>query len=67
MNYRLPAEWEEHKSTIICWPHQKEDWPEKFAPIPWVYVEIIKNICDSELVRLLLTTQKLRLQKLESI
>lgn len=58
MNYRLPAEWEEHKSTIICWPHQKEDWPEKFEPIPWVYVEIIKNICDGELVRLFVQTEK---------
>ena len=58
MNYRLPAEWEEHKSTIICWPHQKEDWPEKFAPIPWVYVEIIKNICDSELVRLFVQSER---------
>lgn len=57
MNYRLPAEWEEHKSTIICWPHQKEDWPEKFAPIPWVYVEIIKNICDGELVRLFVQSE----------
>src|SRR3989339_848592 len=58
MNYRLPAEWEEHKSTINCWPHQKEDWPEKFAPIPWVYVEIIKNICDSELVRLFVQSER---------
>ena len=57
MKYRLPAEWEEHKSTIICWPHQKEDWPEKFAPIPWVYVEIIKNICDGELVRLFVMSE----------
>jgi agmatine deiminase len=58
MNYRLPAEWEEHKSTIICWPHQKEDWPEKFSPIPWVYVEIIKNICDGELVRLFVQSER---------
>ena len=51
--YRLPTEWEEHKSTIICWPHQKEDWPGKFAPIPWVYVEIVKNIVPGELVRII--------------
>lgn len=57
MNYRLPAEWEEHKSTIICWPHQKEDWPEKFEPIPWVYVEIIKNICEGEIVRLFVQSE----------
>jgi len=50
---RLPAEWEEHKSTIICWPHQKEDWPGKFSPIPWVYTEIVKNIIPGELVRII--------------
>jgi len=50
---RLPAEWEKHKSTIICWPHQKEDWPGKFAPIQWVYTEIIKNIIPGELVRII--------------
>ncbi|MDP2105886.1 MAG: agmatine deiminase family protein [Desulfobulbaceae bacterium] len=52
--YRLPAEWEPHKSTILCWPHQKADWPGKFMPIPWVYTEIIKNIASSdELVRII--------------
>ncbi len=55
---RIPAEWEEHKSTILCWPHQKEDWPGKFIPIPWVYTEIIKNIVPGELVRLIVQTAK---------
>lgn len=58
MNYRLPAEWETHKSTIICWPHQKEDWPGKFSPIPWVYVEIVKHISESELVRIIVQNEK---------
>lgn len=53
VNTRLPAEWETHKATIICWPHQKEDWPGKFMPIPWVYTEIIKNILPAELVRII--------------
>ncbi|MCX7875008.1 MAG: agmatine deiminase family protein, partial [Melioribacteraceae bacterium] len=53
MKIRIPAEWEEHKSTIICWPHQKEDWPGKFSPIPWVYTEIVKNISQGELVRII--------------
>ncbi len=60
INYRLPAEWEEHKSTIICWPHQKEDWPGKFSPIPWVYTEIVKNIVPGELVRIIVQSQKER-------
>lgn len=52
-NLRFPAEWEKHKSTLLCWPHQKEDWPGKFAPIPWVFTEIIRNIIPGELVRLI--------------
>lgn len=54
---RLPAEWEEHKSTLLCWPHQKKDWPGKFTPIPWVYTEIVKNIVGGELVRIILQSQ----------
>jgi agmatine deiminase len=57
-NYRLPAEWEKHKSTILCWPHQKGDWPGKFMPIPWVYTEIIKNIVPGELVRIIVQSTK---------
>lgn len=58
INYRLPAEWEKHKSTILCWPHQKEDWPGKFTPIPWVYTEIVKNIAPGELVRIIVQSPK---------
>lgn len=54
---RYPAEWETHRSTILCWPHQKEDWPGKFTPIPWVYTEIIKNIVPGELVRLIVQSK----------
>ena len=57
-SYRLPAEWEPHRSTIICWPHQKEDWPGKFAPIPWVYTEIVKHLTQSELVRIIIQTEQ---------
>lgn len=57
-NIRLPAEWEKHKSTILCWPHQKDDWPGKFMPIPWVYTEIVKNIIPGENVRIIVQTKK---------
>jgi agmatine deiminase len=58
LKYRLPAEWEQHKSVIICWPHQKEDWPGKFAPIPWVFAEIVKKITPCELVRIIVQSSK---------
>jgi agmatine deiminase len=65
LKYRLPAEWEPHKSTILCWPHQKEDWPGKFSPIPWVYAEIIKKIIPGELVRIIAQSQS-EVQKIKT-
>ncbi|MDX1975504.1 MAG: agmatine deiminase family protein [Rickettsiales bacterium] len=50
--YKMPAEWELHTATWLAWPHNKEDWPDKFAPIPWVYAEIIRNLAQVERVRL---------------
>jgi len=49
----LPAEWEQHEATWIGWPHNKEDWPGKFSPIPYVYAEIVRMISKGELVRIL--------------
>src|SRR5437660_12301536 len=53
LGYRMPAEWEPHEATWIAWPHQVEDWPGKFAPIPWVYAEIVRHLHQSERVRVL--------------
>jgi len=50
--YYLPAEWERHEATWLGWPHNKEDWPGKFSPIPWVYAEIIRHISPGEKVRI---------------
>jgi len=54
---RIPAEWEDHYSTIICWPHQKADWPGKFLPIHWVYTEIVKKLKKYELVRIIVQSE----------
>jgi agmatine deiminase len=51
--YRMPAEWEPHEATWIAWPHNKDDWPGKFAAIPWVYAEIVRHLHQSEEVRIL--------------
>ncbi len=53
LGYRMPAEWEPHAATWLAWPHNREDWPGKFAPIPWVYAEIVRNVAESEPVKLL--------------
>jgi agmatine deiminase len=57
LGYRLPAEWEPHEATWIGWPHNSSDWPGKFAPIPWVYAEIVRKIAPGEIVRILVNSK----------
>lgn len=57
-NLRLPAEWEKHEATWLGWPHNKEDWPGKFTPIPWVYAEIVKNISKGEKARIVVESKE---------
>jgi agmatine deiminase len=51
--FRMPAEWERHTATWIAWPHNPEDWPGKFAPIPWVYADIVRHLVTDEKVNIL--------------
>src|SRR5262245_1749279 len=51
--WRMPAEWEPHDATWIAWPHEKSDWPGKFATIPWVYAEIVRHLHTGEFVHIL--------------
>ena len=55
--YHMPAEWEKQEAIWLAWPHEREDWPGKFQPIPWVYCEIIRNIAKTQKVRLLVQNQ----------
>jgi agmatine deiminase len=52
--YRMPAEWAPHAATWIAWPHNAEDWPGKFQPIPWVYAEIVRHLSRVEDVNILI-------------
>jgi agmatine deiminase len=53
LGFRMPAEWEPHEATWIAWPHNRDDWPGRFAPIPWVYAEIVRKLAWIERVRIL--------------
>ena len=53
LGYRMPAESEPHEATWIAWPHNPEDWPGKFQPIPWVYAEIVGQLAQVEEVHIL--------------
>jgi agmatine deiminase len=49
----MPAEWERHEATWLAWPHNEEDWPGRFEPIPWIYGEIVRKLAAVERVRIL--------------
>jgi agmatine deiminase len=53
LGYRMPAEWEPHEAVWVAWPHQRDDWPGRFDPIAWVYVEIVRLLHTSETVCIL--------------
>ncbi len=53
LGFRLPAEWDLHEATWIAWPHNVTDWPERFAPIPWVYSEFARKITPGEILRII--------------
>jgi len=60
LGYRMPAEWEPHEATWIAWPHNREDWPGKFAPIPWVYAEIVRALAARENVVIVVADRSTR-------
>jgi agmatine deiminase len=57
LDYRMPAEWTPHAATWIAWPHNAEDWPGKFQPIPWVYSEIVRHLSQVEGVHILVNNE----------
>tara|TARA_Y100001970_G_scaffold281469_1_gene392320 strand:+ start:355 stop:1407 length:1053 start_codon:yes stop_codon:yes gene_type:complete len=56
--YRMPAEWEQQKSTWIAWPHNKNDWPGKFMEIPKVFTKIITKLSMVQSVNILIKDEK---------
>ena len=60
LGYRMPAEWEPHETTWIGWPHHRADWPGKFAPIPWVYAEIVRILSAHEDVAIVVADRAMK-------
>lgn len=58
LGYRMPAEWERHEATWLAWPHNPEDWPGRFQPIPWLYAEIVRLLAAQERVHILVDDAK---------
>lgn len=52
-HFRLPAEWEPHRATLLTWPHNPTDWPGRTRQTAAAYGEIIRVLSRFEPVWLL--------------
>lgn len=59
LGYRMPAEWEPHEATWLAWPHNREDWPGKFAAVPWAFAEIVRLLSKVERVNVVVRGGKM--------
>ncbi|MBC8042755.1 MAG: agmatine deiminase family protein, partial [Rhizobacter sp.] len=55
LGYRMPPEWAHHDATWLSWPHKEASWPEKFTPVPDVFIEIVRFLCPHEEVHINVT------------
>lgn len=54
---RFPAEWEQQKGVLLCFPHNGKDWPGKFGAIKWAFVEYIIKVAAFETVFLVVASE----------
>ncbi len=59
---RLPAEWEPHRATHLAFPSNRNDWPGKFAPVLWAFIEIVRHLAPHEKIHLVFSDAKRRQQ-----
>jgi agmatine deiminase len=52
LGYRMPAEWEQHEAIWLAWPYDPTTFPDRVEKVEETYVQIIKQIHESENVNL---------------
>lgn len=63
----MPAEWEPHAATWLAWPHNPDTWPGRFEPIPAVWIELVRLLCQVEQVHVLAGGEAVMVQAHEGI
>ena len=64
---RMPAEWEQQQGLLLCFPHNGNDWPGKYAAIQWAFVEFIKKVAQVEMVFLMVADEKLQAKVIDML
>ncbi|MES2984521.1 MAG: agmatine deiminase family protein [Pseudomonadota bacterium] len=63
----MPPEWAPQKRIWLSWPHARADWPGKFAPIPWVFAEMVRAITPTQRVGLLVKDAATRAEAMDML
>lgn len=63
----FPAEFAPQSRVWFAWPHARADWPDKFAPIPWVFTEMLRAITPHQRVGLVVHSPKIRAVAMEML
>jgi agmatine deiminase len=64
LGYRMPAEWEPHRGTILTWPHipsgmkDHPHWPGYYKHIPQYWARMVKELEQGEEVHLIIHDQE---------
>ncbi len=55
LGFFMPAEWEQHLSTWLAWPHNLDTWESHdLREVENVYIKIIQNLITGELINILI-------------
>lgn len=58
LGYRMPAEWEPHRATWLCWPHSPETWPGQLERVKGIWAEMAREISRREELSLLVNDER---------
>jgi agmatine deiminase len=46
----MPAEWERHERTWMCWPERPDTWRDRARPAQWAFASVASAIAEHEAV-----------------
>lgn len=67
LGYYFPAEFAQHESTWLSWPHKEASWPGKIETIFPVYAEFVKLVAEGEKVNINVADEVLKQKAMQHL